>query len=120
MDRIVIRDLQARCIIGIRDEERREKQDVTINVGLYSDLRTAGRTDRMEDTIDYSAIKKQILAMVENSKFFLIEALAQAVADICLRHSKVSRVRVQVEKPSALRFARSVGVRIVRTRRDRT
>jgi FolB domain-containing protein len=118
MDRIVIRDLQARCIVGIRDEERREKQDVTINISLYSDLRTAGRTDRMEDTVDYSGIKKQILAMVEGSQFFLIEALAQAVSDICLGHLKVARVRVQVEKPSALRFARSVGVQIARTRKD--
>ncbi len=120
MDSIMIRDLNARCVIGVRDEERREKQDVTINVTLYCDLRTASRTDQMQDTVDYSAIKKQILAMVEKSQFFLIEALAQAVVDICLHYTKVARVEVQVEKPSALRFARSVGVRLVRTRKDRT
>ncbi len=119
MDSIMIRDLHARCVVGVRDEERREKQDVTINVVLHCNLRTAGRTDRMQDTVDYSAIKKQILAMVEKSQFFLIEALAQGVADICLGYSKVARADVQVEKPSALRFARSVGVRIVRTRKDR-
>jgi D-erythro-7,8-dihydroneopterin triphosphate epimerase len=119
VDRIIIRDLATRCIVGVRADERREKQDVTINVVLFADLRRAGRTDRMEDTVDYHAIKKRILAMVESSHFYRVEALAQAVAEICLADRKVVRARVQVEKPSALRFARSVGVRILR-RRKRT
>lgn len=119
MDRILIRDLRARCIIGINDAERREKQDVTINLALSADLRAAGRSDTMDDTVDYRALKKKILALVESSRCFLVEALAQAVADVCLSEPKVRAVRVQVDKPSALRFARSVGVRIVRSRKER-
>ncbi len=117
MDRILIRDLSARCIVGINKDERREKQDVTINLILFANLGKAGKSDRMEDTVDYRAVKKQVLAMAEKSHFFLVEALAQAVADICLSDPKVTAVRVQVEKPSALRFARSVGVRIMRKRK---
>ena len=117
MDRIFIRDLGARCIVGVNKDERREKQDVTINLVLFASLSKAGKSDRMEDTVDYRAIKKQVLAVVEKSHFFLVEALAQAVADICLSDPKVAVVRVQVEKPSALRFARSVGVRIERKRK---
>ncbi len=116
MDRILIRDLRVRCIVGVRDEERREKQDVTINLILYADLRKACRSDRLEDSVDYSALKKRILAMVEKSDFFLVEALSEAIAQLCLEERKVRRVRVEVEKPSALRFARSVGVRIMRSR----
>ncbi len=118
MDRILITDLSARCIIGVNDEERREKQDVTINVVIFAELLEAGKSDRFEDTVDYRAIKKQILAMVEDSGFHLIEALADAVAQICLRNPKVAEVQVRVEKPSALRFARSVGVEINRRQED--
>jgi D-erythro-7,8-dihydroneopterin triphosphate epimerase len=114
MDRILINDLLVRCIIGVRDEERREKQDVVINLSLFADLRKPGKSDRIEDAVDYSAVKKRILTMAENSQFYLVEALAEAVAEICLEQPMISRVQVRVEKPSALRFARSVGVEIMR------
>ncbi len=116
MDRILIRDLNVRCIIGVNAEERREKQDVLIHLSLYGDLHKAGTTDFFEDAIDYRALKKQVFAMVEKSQYFLIEALAEAIAKICLKNSKIVQVRVTVEKPSALRFARSVGVEITRSR----
>lgn len=117
MDRILISDLLVRCIVGINDDERREKQDVLINLALSADLSRAGRSDRFEDAVDYRAIKKKVAAMAENSRFFLVEALAEAVAAICLEHPAVSEVRVRVEKPTALRFARSVGVEITRDRK---
>lgn len=116
MDRIIISDLRVRCIIGINDDERREKQDVSITLSIYTELRRAGKTDRYEDAIDYRSIKKQVLAAVENSKYFLLEALAERVADICLAPPGVVKVQVRIEKPSALRFARSVGVEITRER----
>lgn len=118
MDRILIRDLCARCIVGINADERREKQDVLINLVLFADLSRAGRTDCIEDAADYRAIKKRVLAAVEVSEFYLVEALAEAIARICLDDPKVLKVRVQVEKPTALRFARSVGVCILRGRED--
>jgi D-erythro-7,8-dihydroneopterin triphosphate epimerase len=114
MDRIVISDLQARCILGIRAEERREKQDVLINLTIYTDLSRAGRSDRFSDAVDYRAIKKEVFALVEASHFYLVEALAESVADAVLRSPGVERVTVRVDKPSALRFARTVGVEIDR------
>jgi FolB domain-containing protein len=116
MDRILISDLLARCIIGVNDEERRDKQDVVINVEISTDLSKAGKSDRFEDTVDYRDIKKRIMAAVENSRFYLVEALAEAVADICLEHPAVTEALVRIEKPLALRFARSVGVEITRRR----
>ena len=117
MDRIIIRDLKVRCIIGINDEERREKQDVIINISMEADLSKAGRSDRTEDTVDYRAVKKTIVNMVEASHYFLIEALAQAIADICLQNQAVNEVTVSVDKPNALRFAQSVAVEIIRKRK---
>ncbi len=118
MDRIIISDLLVRSIIGVRDEERRDKQDVLINLSLDVDLRKAGRSDRLADSVDYRDLNKKILRMVEGSTFHLVEALAQAVADICLENPAVREVRVRVEKPGALRFSRSVGVEITRQRAD--
>ncbi len=115
-DRILISDLAARCIIGVSPDERREKQDVLINLAIFADLRNACRSDRFEDTVDYRSIKKQIVALVEGSHYHLVEALAEAIAGVCLENPLVLQVRVRVDKPSALRFARSVGVEITRER----
>jgi len=116
MDRILIKDLLARCIIGVNDDERREKQDVVVNIAISADLRPAGTSDRFEDAVDYRSVKKKIIAMVETSRFYLVEALAERIAQICLEDAKVREVTVTVEKPAALRFARSVGVEITRGR----
>jgi FolB domain-containing protein len=116
LDCIHIRDLQFRCIIGINGEERREKQDVIVNVTLYADLKKACQSDDIQDTIDYKAVKKEILAMAEVSHFYLIEALAQRIADICLKYPQVQQVKVAVDKPAALRYVRTVAVEILRTR----
>jgi len=118
-DQIHIRDLKFRCLIGTQPEERLEKQDVVVNVTLWADLRAACRTDRIEDTIDYKAVKKEILAVGEQSQFNLIEALAQRIADLCLKDGRIRQVKVCVEKPAALRFARTVAVDIVRSQGDR-
>ncbi len=117
MDRILIKDLLVRCVLGISTEERREKQDVLISVALSVDLAKAGHSDRSEDSVDYRAVKKEILSTVEASQYHLAEALAERVAETCLSHAGVQRVQVTVEKPHALRFARSVAVEIERGRR---
>jgi FolB domain-containing protein len=116
VDRIVIKGLLTRCILGINDEERREKQDVVVDLILQADLRPAARHDSFADAVDYRAIKKGVFELVEGSHHYLAEALAEEIAALCLRNPLVTRVTVMVEKPSALRFARSVAVEITRDR----
>lgn len=116
MDKIFIRDLALRCIIGIYPEERREKQDVVINVEMHCDLRKAGMSDDLNDTVDYKSIKKAILKLVEESRFQLIETMAEKIAAIALSAEKVQAVVVTVDKPGALRFAKSSAVEITRAR----
>ncbi|NBB94694.1 MAG: dihydroneopterin aldolase [Planctomycetes bacterium] len=117
-DRIHIEELRVRCIVGIRDEERVKKQDVIIHITLQADLRKPGRSDDIAETVDYATLKQQVVEMVEASQFYLIEKLAQEVADLCLAASRVHAATVTVEKPGALRFAKSVAVEITRTRED--
>ncbi len=116
LDRIHIGDLLLRCVVGVRDWEREARQNVLLNLTLHADLQAAAATDDIEDTVDYVTIKKNVIEMVEGSSFYLVEALAQAVAEVCLADPLVRRVDVRGEKPGALRFARTVAVEMTRER----
>lgn len=114
LDRIVIRDLMLRCIVGINPDERVHRQDVVITITLFVDLSRPCASDKIEDTVNYKTIKDEIVDLVESSQFFLIEKLAEEIAQTCLRHTAVHAVSVSLDKPAALRFARSVAVEIHR------
>jgi FolB domain-containing protein len=114
MDKIHIRDLLVRCIIGVFDRERDHKQDVVLSITLHTDARRAAGTDALEDTVDYVALRDRVITYVESSSFHLIESLAEAVAEICLAAAGVEAVDVTVDKPGALTYARSVAVEIHR------
>jgi FolB domain-containing protein len=115
-DRIEIKDLLLRGLIGINSEERRDRQDLLINVVMWSDFHTAATTDNVNDTVNYRTITKSIIEHVENSQYYLVETLAERIAEICLQDAHVQHVQVSVDKPGALRFARSVGVCVERSR----
>jgi FolB domain-containing protein len=117
-DRIQIKDLLLRTATGINEEERRNRQDVLINITLYADTRAAGDSDDIEDAVNYRTITKRVIKRVEESSFHLVEKMAAEIAAFCLEDPRVEAVDVRVEKPGALRFARSVGVEIHRTRSD--
>ena len=115
-DRIKITDLHLRAIIGINPDERRNLQDVLINIVLYVDSRPAAESDDISDSANYRSITKEIIKLVESSKFYLIEKLASEIATICLKSQQVETVSVNVQKPTALRFAKSVGITIERSK----
>ncbi|KPK86132.1 MAG: dihydroneopterin aldolase [Phycisphaerae bacterium SM23_33] len=115
-DKIHIRDLLLRCVLGVYEAERKDRQDVVIHITMEADLRQAARSDRIQDTVNYKEVKQRVIELVDRSSFFLVERLAEAIADVCLQEPRVQRVRVRVEKPAALRFARTVEVEIVRER----
>ncbi|MCB0217039.1 MAG: dihydroneopterin aldolase [Caldilineae bacterium] len=117
-DRIIIRDLLLRGIIGLNDWEREKQQDILINLVIYTDMRNAGRSDDMSDSINYRSLTKDIIAHVEGSAHFLVERLATEIARICVVGHGADRAIVRVEKPGALRFAASTGVEIERKRAD--
>jgi FolB domain-containing protein len=114
MDRIFIKDLLTRGVIGITDRERENPQDILINVVLETDTRLAGETDDVQDSVNYRTIAKKILAFVDTARRHTVEALASDLAALCLEDARVNRVCIRVEKPGAVRFSRSVGVEIER------
>jgi FolB domain-containing protein len=115
-DQIHIKDLLLRTIVGINADEREQLQDVLINIMMFADLQAAGESDAIKDAVNYKTINKQIVKLVEGSQFFLVEKMAAEIAKICLSDARVERAIVRVEKPGALRFARSVGVTVDRSR----
>jgi FolB domain-containing protein len=116
MDKIIIKDLLVRGIIGINPDERENEQDILINIVLWADTRPAAASDDIADAVNYRSIAKRVIEHVEKSADFLVEKLANDIAAMILADFAVQRVVVRVEKPGALRFARSVGVEIARGR----
>ncbi len=114
MDKIFINRLRIHAILGVREWERETPQDVLVSVALEADTRPAAASDRVEDSVDYSALAKEIRAHVEGARRFTVEALAEDIAQICLRRPQVQRVAVRVEKPGAVKEAEAVGVEIER------
>ena len=115
-DRILLQGLRVACIIGTRPEERRRSQEIGIDVCLHLDLEEPGRSDRLEETVDYGYLAGEITAMAESSSFKLLERLAEEVASLALAHPKVERVEVKVSKPRALPRGRAAAVEIFRDR----
>lgn len=116
MDKVLIKNLIARGIIGVNDWEREKPQEILINLQLHGDLRTPGETDEVEDSINYRTIAKEVLHIAETAERFTVEALAADIAQACLKIPEVQKAIVRVEKPGAVRFADSVGVEIERVK----
>ena len=118
MDKIFLTALSAEAVIGIYDWERNVRQRVEIDLEMSVDLRRAAERDSIDDTLNYKTVAKQVLALVEASRFRLVESLAEHVARLVLTEFPVEQVRVTVHKPGAIRHSRDVGVIIERSRND--
>lgn len=118
IDRIIVKNLLVRGILGIKPDERVKRQDILINLELRTDLRRAAVDDTLEEGLNYRTVTKQVIALVEGSQFHTVEKLATEIAQIVVTHHAAESVTVRVEKPGALRFAESVGVEITRSRAD--
>jgi FolB domain-containing protein len=117
LDRILIRDLLVRGIVGINPDERTNRQDILVNVTMWADTRPAAASDDIADAVNYKTVSKAIIAHIEQSSPFLVERLAADLVRLCFESdSRIQAVELTVEKPGALRFARSVGLTIYRQR----
>ncbi|HQQ62577.1 MAG TPA: dihydroneopterin aldolase [Pseudomonadales bacterium] len=113
-DIVYIRDLRIETIIGIFQWEREVKQIVSLDLDMAADIRAAAASDDIVDALDYKAISKRLIQFIEQSQFQLIEALAEAVADIVRNEFRVTWLRLRISKPGALRGAQDVGLLIER------
>jgi FolB domain-containing protein len=117
-DLVLIKDLLLRSIVGVNEDERHQAQDILLNIRLVTDLRPAGASDDIADAVNYRTVTKRVIELVETSRFYTVEKLATEIARLVLGEFAVEEITVAVEKPGALRFARSVGVILTRRRED--
>jgi len=117
-DKVTIRDLKVDCVIGIQPKERVMRQLVILNITMWCDHSKAARSDDIDDTVDYKILKDRLVEDIGETEYFLIERMAERIAEICLADARVGRVVVTVDKPGALTGARSVAVEVDRQRDD--
>lgn len=118
MDIVFINDLRIETIIGIYDWERRVRQTISLDLEMGADIRRAAATDAIEDTLNYKAVAKRLIAFVGASEYQLVETLAERISEIVLAEFDVPWLRLTVHKPGAVRGSRDVGVIIERGSRD--
>lgn len=112
MATIRINGLCAQAIIGTREEERESPQEIFLDIEIEFDESKALKSDNLGDTVDYQAIKRKVMAFVENSRYHLVEKLASEVLNLIMEDKKILFARICVEKPHALRFVRSVSLEL--------
>ena len=119
MATIYIKDLLLRTEVGFNPHELGKKQDLLLNISV--EYTTAGEeiSDEPGDALNYRDICKQIIALVENNRYNLLEKVAHDVIELIMQESRVQRVSVEVDKPHALRFARSVSFYTTQTRGEK-
>ena len=115
-DKVFIEGLQIDALIGIYDWARRIRQPLRFDIEMAFDNRTPAASDAIEDTLDYKAVSKRLIAFVSASDFGLVEKLAEQCAALILDEFNVAHVRLKLSKPGAVRGATAVGVIIERRR----
>lgn len=117
MDIVYLRDLRIPAVIGVFEWERRVRQVIAVDLDMAFDVACAARTDALADALDYKAVAKRLIGFVEESRFQLVETLAERIAELVRHEFHVDWIRVRINKTGAVRGARDVGVIIERGRR---
>ncbi len=117
MDIVFIKALEIETVIGIYDWERKIRQTISLDIEMATDIRTAANSDSIDDTLNYKAVAKRLIAFVSQSEYELVEALAERICEIIRREFNVPWVRLTLHKPGAVSGSRSVGVIIERGER---
>lgn len=118
MDKIFIKGLKAEAIIGIYDWEKNTRQTITVDLEMQTDIRKAAASDDIDDTLNYKSISKRLVSFIEESRFELVEALSEKLAEIVLDEFGVDSLKLTLHKPGALSDAEDVGIIISRSRKN--
>lgn len=114
MDIIYLHGLEATARIGVWDWEKQITQTLKIDLDMGTDIARAAASDDLGDTLDYKAVAKRILALVEENHFNLVETLAERIAAILRDEFAIPWCRVKLNKKGAINGGRDVGVIIER------
>ena len=116
MDTVFISGLKATSVIGCYDWERDNRQTLVIDLELKTDFARAAESDALTDALDYAAISNRVIDVCDESRFQLLEALAEHLATLLLAEFSIVGMRMTITKPGAVELAAGVGVVIERAR----
>lgn len=117
MDSIHLTNLRFSGKHGCFEHERSTEQEFLIELKLGVDLRPAGKSDNLRDTIDYAVVREMVREVIEGSTRYLIETLAEDIAQKVLENTRIESVEVTIKKTGV--WENGVpGVTITRTRRE--
>ncbi len=117
-DTIEIRGLRALCYCGALAEEQARAQPFEVDLDLVVDLRQAGASDDLADTVDYGSVIDGVASVLAREHVTLLERLAERIAQVALADERVTEVTVAVRKlrPPVPQQLETTGVRITRSR----
>ena len=117
---IRVKDLSLRTFIGFKPHEKKHKQDVLIQLEVEVETSMVEHNDdyQVDGFYDYRSMTKSVIKLVEESRFDLLEALTRNVLDEIMSNPLVKKARVEIEKPHALRYSRTVSVEMSSERSD--
>jgi D-erythro-7,8-dihydroneopterin triphosphate epimerase len=108
--KIHIQDLRLRTFIGINDDEKKNRQDVVINIRIHYHAAKAVSFNEIDEALNYRTITKRVIRHVEDNRFLLLERMTDEVLALVMEHPEVMWADVQIDKPHALRFSDSVSI----------
>jgi len=120
MDKIILKGIQFYGYHGVSEPEREVGQKYAVDIEVFHDLEKAGKTDDLNETIDYAEIFNLVVEIGTSKKFLLIETLAQKIADAILERFPIDAVLVGVKKltPPIAGMLEYAGVEIIRHVKD--
>ncbi len=118
MDKIFLRGLRIEAVIGLYDWERHNPRPLVIDLELGIDSRTAGASDRMEDSVDYAAIRQTVIDVAVSLQPKLLETLGEAIAKAMFDKFCITFMRLSIDKPGAIPDVKGVGIEIERQASD--
>lgn len=110
MGKIFLNQLEITTIIGTLPNERIVPQKIIVDIEITTLMKTAAFSDDLTDALDYSAVENEVVKLAENSSFYLLEALLNAIGTAVTGHPEVISCKVRIEKPAASKYGRSVAL----------
>ena len=117
MDTIFLHGIEAHCVVGVWEWEKRITQKIIVDLDMSTDIAKSAATDELDDTLNYKAVGESVIEMLEESRFQLIETMAEEVAKLVMQRFSVSWVKVRINKGGAVKKVANVGVLIERGER---
>ena len=116
-DEIFIHNLVVQTIIGVLPHERTNQQPIELDIALKTNTALAAQSENLADTLNYAAIAEGLSIYIQSTQFLLIETLADSIVKWLWNFSPmINQVTLELRKPMAVQQAKTVGLRVTRSR----